>query len=224
MVLSDLTTLARGRLISDAVLVTGDGDFVEAVAAAQRDGVRVHVWGARTPQGTVSPDLRREADRFRMLEPGDLEPFFARVPLAEAALPGPLAVSTELSGRPSRLGGSVPVAGSVAVSGPVWASIDPEDARVSGTHFARQWAGQVSPGQIASMLASRPQVQGDVHFKLLRFTLEAAHLPWGTRLPYETTEAMRNGFWEALTEIAQGMSAATEHRDDPADFGSSQSE
>jgi hypothetical protein len=59
------------------------------------------------------------------------------------------------------------------------------------------------------MLASRPTVQGDVHFRLLRFTLDEARLPWGTRLPYDTAEAVRHGFWEAVTGIAQELSTDT---------------
>jgi uncharacterized LabA/DUF88 family protein len=205
MVLSDLSSLARGHLITDAVLVSGDGDFVEGVSEAQRDGVRVHVWGVRTPRSTVSPDLRREADRFVLLEPELLAEFFRRATVPEPTGPSSLegAPTSDIS-RPLTPQGARSVATPAAV--PVWASMDPEDAKTSGSQFARQWAGQVSASEVAAMLASRPTVKGDVHFRLLRFTLDSANLPWGARLPYDTAEAMRAGFWEALTNIAQEMS------------------
>jgi NYN domain len=186
MVLSDITELSRRRGIADAILLAGDGDFVDAVAQAQLEGTRVSVWGIKTPQNTVSPDLRREADRFLLLDPAEMVGFLTRRPkqIHRSAADGPI---TNQADRPS-----------VAT----WASLSPDDAVSSGNRFARIWNSRHGPAELAKMLAVRPTVPSDCHIDLLRYTLEDSGLEWGTRLAYDSAEAMRNGFWEGLERIA----------------------
>lgn len=198
MVLSDLTTLARGRQVTDAILVSGDGDFVEAVGEAQREGVRVQVWAVSTPQSTLSPDLRREADRVYMFEASELSEFFSRRELPPDVVPSATTGRPEAD-RPTTAG---------TLSTPVWASLDPEDARTVGRRFADQWAGLASHGEVAAALASRPVVPPPVHMRLLRAALEEIGQPWGTRIPYDAAEALRESFWETLADAASRMSSA----------------
>src|SRR5215472_17231803 len=49
---ADLEALARHRAITDAVLLAGDEDMLPAVEAAQRYGVRVHLWGVEPTHGS----------------------------------------------------------------------------------------------------------------------------------------------------------------------------
>jgi hypothetical protein len=62
----DLTTLARERAIADALVVSGDEDVREAIAEAQRMGVRVTLGalGARV----LAPALVQEADGVLVLD------------------------------------------------------------------------------------------------------------------------------------------------------------
>ena len=199
MLFADLTSLSHEGRIGDAIVVAGDGDFVEAVSRSQSAGVRVHVWGVHTPQSTVSPDLRREADRFFLLSPDELRAFFERVPEPEEATP---------SSIDTTIPATTPVSANTATSHeseqqPMWASVDLEDVAASGARFARQWARLATAGELARLLSLRPDVPGDIHYRLLRFTLEEAGIAWGTRISYDATEAMRNGFWNALVDVAQ---------------------
>lgn len=81
--LSDLMSMARERSIVTAILIAGDADLVEAVSQAQHHGVGVIVWGVQTPKSTMSPNLRREADRVRWLTADQLAPYFTPVPKHE---------------------------------------------------------------------------------------------------------------------------------------------
>lgn len=205
MLLSDLTTLCRQGSIADAIVVAGDGDFVEAVAQAQLHGTRVLLWGVHTPQSTVSPDLRREADRVHLLSPTEIGTCFEKAPpRAEPAAP--------TGGEPyrgdvaDRMVGPVPPALHEDIR-PVWASVDLDDVAASGRHFARQWAALASPGEVTAILAERPVVPAQVHYRLLRYTLDDANIAWGTRLSYDATDAMRGGFWEELARLAGEMAS-----------------
>jgi hypothetical protein len=72
----DLTTLARERAISDAVLVSGDEDMVQAVNDAQDLGLRVtgvHV--AVDGNWTISRSLRQECDALVEIAAGQLHSY-----------------------------------------------------------------------------------------------------------------------------------------------------
>jgi uncharacterized LabA/DUF88 family protein len=194
LLFSDLTSLSMDRKVHDAFLLAGDGDFVEAVARAQSEGVRVHLWGIKTPRSTVSPELRREADTVQLLSPDELRPYFQRVPEPEPQ--EPMQDGTPVSATPSE------GASESDEAIPVWASVDLEEVAASGRRFASQWARLATPVEVASVLSSRPIVPGHLHYRLLRSALEEAGIPWGTRISYDATEAMRNGFWESLVQVA----------------------
>ncbi|RFS86336.1 NYN domain-containing protein [Actinomadura spongiicola] len=83
---ADLEALARHRAITDAVLLAGDEDMLPAVEAAQRYGVRVHLWGVEPTHGSNQAEwLVWESDTVEVLPADFLRPYFTKAKL----LPGP---------------------------------------------------------------------------------------------------------------------------------------
>jgi NYN domain len=62
LIVTDLVELARNRAMSDAVLLSGDGDVRIGVQIAQSFGVRVHLLGIVPSRGSQSPQLIQECD------------------------------------------------------------------------------------------------------------------------------------------------------------------
>jgi hypothetical protein len=82
----DLTTLARNRAISDAVIVSAEEDLAEVVAEVQEFGLRVvivHI--AADGNWTVSRPLRQECDDIVEISGAHLRPFVDLIPGAEPA-------------------------------------------------------------------------------------------------------------------------------------------
>ncbi|GAA3507893.1 NYN domain-containing protein [Actinomadura keratinilytica] len=83
---NDLEALARHRAITDAVLLAGDEDMLPAVEAAQRYGVRVHLWGVEPTHGSNQAEwLVWESDTVEVLPADFLRPYFTKA----KALPVP---------------------------------------------------------------------------------------------------------------------------------------
>ena len=83
-IMADLIELSGNQAISDAVLVTGDGDLVVGIDLAQRRGVRVAVLGIEESGLGVSHNQSFEmvcaVDRVRRLGKQHIRPFFAYQP------------------------------------------------------------------------------------------------------------------------------------------------
>ena len=62
LIVTDLIELARNQAISDAYLVSGDGDLRVAVQIAQSFGVRTHLINLEPSTSSLNPQLRQEAD------------------------------------------------------------------------------------------------------------------------------------------------------------------
>jgi hypothetical protein len=62
LIVTDMITLARNRVMSDAVLLSGDEDVRVGVQQAQEFGVRVHLLGICPCRGSQSQFLMQEAD------------------------------------------------------------------------------------------------------------------------------------------------------------------
>jgi uncharacterized LabA/DUF88 family protein len=76
---ADLEALARHRGITDAVLLAGDEDMLPAVEAAQRYGVRVHLWGVEPTHGSNQAEwLVWESDTVEVLAAEFLRPYFGK--------------------------------------------------------------------------------------------------------------------------------------------------
>ena len=81
LIVTDLIDLARNQAISDAVLVSGDGDIRVGIELAQKFGVRVHLIGI-TPVGqpNQSVALREEADTVKVWDSDVVQKFLSFKP------------------------------------------------------------------------------------------------------------------------------------------------
>ncbi|WP_242889217.1 NYN domain-containing protein [Actinomadura litoris] len=86
---ADLEALARHRAITDAVLLAGDEDMLPAVEAAQRYGVRVHLWGVEPTHGSNQAEwLVWESDTVEVLPADFLRPYFTKAKVLPVPAPG----------------------------------------------------------------------------------------------------------------------------------------
>ena len=65
LIVTDLIDLARNRVITDALILSGDEDIRIGVQMAQTFGVQVHLLGIKPARGSQSTDLIMEADTHR---------------------------------------------------------------------------------------------------------------------------------------------------------------
>lgn len=86
LLMADLLSLAQNHAISDALLISGDGDLAPGVAAAQAFGIRVHRLELGPSQAT-SPMLRNEVDANSVWETDAIREFIALTPAAEQESP-----------------------------------------------------------------------------------------------------------------------------------------
>ena len=70
----DLTTLARNRAISDALVVSADEDLAQVIADVQDLGIRVVLVHIGAPGWTASPALRQECDDIVEIGAAHLRP------------------------------------------------------------------------------------------------------------------------------------------------------
>lgn len=86
-IMADLFELSSHHAITDAVLVTGDGDLVVGIDLAQRRGVRVAVLGLEDATQGVSHnqsfDVVCTADRVRRMGRADIAPYFSYLSTGE---------------------------------------------------------------------------------------------------------------------------------------------
>jgi uncharacterized LabA/DUF88 family protein len=88
LIVTDLIDLARNRVISDALIVSGDEDIRIGVQVAQTFGVQVHLLGIKPARGSQSPDLIQEADTHREWTEDDVNAFLVvRLPAPAAGQP-----------------------------------------------------------------------------------------------------------------------------------------
>jgi uncharacterized LabA/DUF88 family protein len=88
LLVTDLIDLARNQSISDAMVVTGDGDLRIAVQIAQTFGVRVHLVTLEPSRVSLSALLRQEADTVSEIPKADVAKFMqiVTVPAIPVAL------------------------------------------------------------------------------------------------------------------------------------------
>ncbi|MQY07321.1 NYN domain-containing protein [Actinomadura macrotermitis] len=91
---ADLEALARHRAITDAVLLAGDEDMLPAVEAAQRYGVRVHLWGVEPTHGSNQAEwLVWESDTVTVLPSDFLRPYFTKAKVVVPSAGSPAAAA-----------------------------------------------------------------------------------------------------------------------------------
>lgn len=95
-IMADLIELSSNHAISDAVLVTGDGDLVVGIDLAQRRGVRIAVLGVEDSGSGVLHNQSFEvvcvADRVRRMGKLDLAPYLSYSPATATTVPAAASV------------------------------------------------------------------------------------------------------------------------------------
>ncbi|MEU5995051.1 NYN domain-containing protein [Spirillospora sp. NPDC047418] len=100
---ADLEALARHRAITDAVLLAGDEDMLPAVEAAQRYGVRVHLWGVEPTHGSNQAEwLVWESDTVEVLPAEFLRPYFTKAKVLPVPAPGSTAAIKDAAAAAQR--------------------------------------------------------------------------------------------------------------------------
>ena len=189
MLLLDLNTLAQQNSIKTAVIVRGDGDFLEGVITAQALGVKVFLFGIDGEIETVSPELKIEVDGCYYLDNKDLQPFFSQK----------VGVTPRSKTRTLETNNTIEeLQGSVAHSKMQELKEKEDEVYQAGVRFGRRFKKQSSAEDVTSTLNSKPSVPDTIHYRLLRFTLENFDIPWGYKLPSSLADVMRKGFWEEL--------------------------
>jgi hypothetical protein len=77
LIVTDMITLARNRVMCDAVLLSGDEDIRVGVQQAQEFGVRVHLLGISPCRGSQSLFLLQEADTTHEWTKKDITAFLS---------------------------------------------------------------------------------------------------------------------------------------------------
>jgi uncharacterized LabA/DUF88 family protein len=216
---ADLEALARHRAITDAVLLAGDEDMLPAVEAAQRYGVRVHLWGVEPTHGSNQAEwLVWESDTVEVLAADFLRPYFVKVgmltvpatpPGAAAAAVGasPKAVSRVPSpaqvfagrapvkqipqaGKPGTPGAPGTPGGADGKLGP-----DRQHMLEIGEHVAQKWLFERGRDNIRDLLPG-PILPPVIDKELL---IEAEKELGRSLRPYQEARTwLRDGFWERV--------------------------
>lgn len=72
LIILDLVELSRNKAISDAVVLSGDEDVRAGISVAQSLGVRVHLLGVASTDGSQARDLIEEADTLQVWAKEDI--------------------------------------------------------------------------------------------------------------------------------------------------------
>ncbi|MCW2903589.1 MAG: hypothetical protein JWO67_5854 [Streptosporangiaceae bacterium] len=213
---ADLEALARHRAITDAVLLAGDEDMLPAVEAAQRYGVRVHLWGVEPTHGSNQAEwLVWESDTVEVLPSDFLRPYFSKagviaVPAGEPArdtavartaapVPKPSQVfagrapSTTAVPRPAM----APMKPAATPHGPGDGKLGPERSQMLeiGEHVAQKWIFERGRDNIRDLLPG-PILPPVIDKELL---IEAEKELGRSLRPYQEARTwLRDGFWERV--------------------------
>ena len=209
---ADLEALARHRAITDAVLLAGDEDMLPAVEAAQRYGVRVHLWGVEPTHGSNQAEwLVWESDTVEVLSADFLRPYFSKagvlsVPPAEqprvavraSPVPSP---SQVFAGRAPAPVPTTPKPSPAtirpAAPPPSEGKLGPDRHQMLeiGEHVAQKWLFERGRDNIRDLLPG-PILPPVIDKELL---IEAEKELGRSLRPYQEARTwLRDGFWERV--------------------------
>ncbi|MES9543286.1 MULTISPECIES: NYN domain-containing protein [unclassified Actinomadura] len=153
---ADLEALARHRAITDAVLLAGDEDMLPAVEAAQRYGVRVHLWGVEPTHGSNQAEwLVWESDTVEVLPAEFLRPYFTKAKVLPVPAPGTAAAVRDAAAAAQRTS-PVPSPSQVFAGRPPAVKPTPAAARA-----AVPVPGGATPATVAASLNSTTAAPSD---------------------------------------------------------------
>jgi uncharacterized LabA/DUF88 family protein len=212
---ADLEALARHRAITDAVLLAGDEDMLPAVEAAQRYGVRVHLWGVEPTHGSNQAEwLVWESDTVEVLPSDFLRPYFSKagviavpageqprdtaVPRAASPVPKPSQVFAGRAPSPAAVARTVPAAMKPAAPhSPADGKLGPDRSHMLeiGEHVAQKWVFERGRDNIRDLLPG-PILPPVIDKELL---IEAEKELGRSLRPYQEARTwLRDGFWERV--------------------------
>jgi uncharacterized LabA/DUF88 family protein len=222
---ADLEALARHRAVTDAVLLAGDEDMLPAVGAAQRYGVRVHLWGVEPTHGSNQAEwLVWESDTVEVLAAEFLRPYFGKagvltVPAsttpaddeavtprtATARVPSPSQVfagrthikSLPHAVKPAAAANASPVGATGAAPGTADGKLGPDREHMIeiGEHVAQKWIFERGRDNIRDLLPG-PILPPVIDKELL---IEAEKELGRSLRPYQEARTwLRDGFWERV--------------------------
>ncbi|WP_030174845.1 NYN domain-containing protein [Spirillospora albida] len=213
---ADLEALARHRAITDAVLLAGDEDMLPAVEAAQRYGVRVHLWGVEPTHGSNQAEwLVWESDTVEVLPAEFLRPYFTRAKVLPVPSPGQATAPAQrqtpvpspsqvFAGRPPavkptpatvRIATPATVAAAVSAPSDVKLGPDRDHMLEIGEHVAQKWIFERGRDNIRDLLPG-PILPPVIDKELL---IEAEKDLGSSLRPFQEARTwLRDGFWERV--------------------------
>ncbi|WP_067454193.1 NYN domain-containing protein [Actinomadura macra] len=154
---ADLEALARHRAITDAVLLAGDEDMLPAVEAAQRYGVRVHLWGVEPTHGSNQAEwLVWESDTVEVLPADFLRPYFTKAKVLPVPAPGTAAAVRDAAA--AHRASPVPSPSQVFAGKP---PVKPTPAPATVRTAVPVGGGQVTPATVAASMNSAAAATSD---------------------------------------------------------------
>jgi hypothetical protein len=192
LLLLDLTTLARERAIANALVVSGDEDIREGIAAAQSLGVRVTLGAVALPEGrpSLATTLIHEADDQLLID-ADFLRRYLQVPAAAEAVPagGPIASVVHLPGP----GALAAAARPAAAAGVVAAPEETPTPREFGFRFGASHADQLTSDDLRALQREAPMIPSDVAAQLFR---DAEQVFGPIRGRPEIRRELKAGYWD----------------------------
>ncbi|MDL4776109.1 NYN domain-containing protein [Actinomadura xylanilytica] len=154
---ADLEALARHRAITDAVLLAGDEDMLPAVEAAQRYGVRVHLWGVEPTHGSNQAEwLVWESDTVEVLSADFLRPYFTKAKVLPVPAPGTAAAARDAAAANH----ASPVPSPAQVFAGRAPAVRPSPAAATVRATVPATGPTVTPATVAATLNSTPLTPG----------------------------------------------------------------
>ena len=165
-IVQDLFELASEGVISDALIVTGDGDLSVGIEFAQRRGVRVAILGIEDLPNGVSPNRHAElaflADALISMGSVEIQKYFAYT--APVVVPAPVVVTTAPPPpAPNAPVSTLPTAGGTTQAPKAAVSLD--KATLDG--IAKTVADSILPANLAATLNKAGGVMSDTDRQLL---------------------------------------------------------
>ncbi len=194
----DLIELATNHAISDAMIVTGDGDLAIGIELSQRRGIRVAVLGVEERSVGVRPVQSSEvtdvADRVIRIGAADLAPYLGYVPNTTPPTSSPQPPTTVVSPAPS-----TPAQPATATATATATTVQPVDIISQVAQFI---ASTQQPFDASTTITAQGRVISAIDRKLLVFIATNIN----RRLTQQEKEQARQEF---CTSIQASSNSAT---------------